>query len=148
MEANQIKENIPPITLNSHYFSESVTVYELKNKEQRLVGHVIVAKNKVKVDTLQEYKKILRGRGSHSYEVVWISTEIMQRKKGLGYLLLYSVLADKLRSPGTQVTLTDGSCFTAEKLYQNIHLYTNDAGQEVKEFQMRTACSEYLYYPL
>lgn len=130
------------------YFAEQVTVYELKDQQGERCGYVVVAKNKTKIDNLEAYKKIIDQRKSDSYHVEWISTDENHRNKGFGYLLLYNVLAQKLKDKTAIVSLHDSSGFAGTRIYANVHLYKDADGLKKAEFGMNNNLRDYHYYSL
>ncbi|MBA2728044.1 MAG: GNAT family N-acetyltransferase [Parachlamydiaceae bacterium] len=137
----------PPKVESYNYFAENVEVFELKDSEQ-LFGHAIVCKNKAKCDNLGSFQNLIQKKDSDHYEVMWIATEEKHKGKGLGYLLLYNILAKKLNDEKAKVHLTDSSGFTGTRIYENVHLYKDELGNTTKEFDMTSRLPDYTYFPL
>lgn len=130
--------------------AQVITLYEIKD-QQTQAGYAIVAKNIKNVKTVEEYETILTQKTSDVYEVIWIATADDYKKKGLGYLLLYTVLADSLKGPNTCVKLLDSSGGTGTQIYRNVHKYEDDSESwsEKEEFHLiSNIYGEYFYTPL
>lgn len=126
-------------------FADDVTVYEIKDGTN-LAGYAVVLKNSCKCNDLQSFNAVRARMGDNNlYNVAWIETEKRHQGKGLAYLLLHTVLADKIKNRQASVSLTDASGFAGTKLYQHVHEYNKD-GVVHEEFYKITSSGDYSYH--